>query len=292
MNVTKSALVALLALLPVLGHAASEKWARLSGCTLMENDANDGDSFHVKYNGKEFIFRLYFVDACETSEQIPERVREQAKVLGITQSRVIEAGLAAKALTHSQLGGRGFTVVTCWQDARGASRLPRYYAFVLYGSDDEHDLASTLAQNGMVRIYGMPAEPPGPMTAAQFRASLVKLDAAAKAARLGIYGDLAASGTGATGLSAATASRPVSAATAGPLSFLFPARQRDPEVTDNPADDLVSDFAIESAGDAAVTQMEIPEDNFSEIPGWQPSSSQKKSPQSSAPNDSSREEVP
>jgi endonuclease YncB( thermonuclease family) len=32
----------------------------------MENASNDGDSFHVKADGEERIFRLYFVDTPES----------------------------------------------------------------------------------------------------------------------------------------------------------------------------------------------------------------------------------
>jgi endonuclease YncB( thermonuclease family) len=272
--------IALAALfLPATTRAADKNWARLTGCTLMENPSNDGDSFHVKYNGKEFIFRLYFVDTCETSDQIPERVKEQAQQLGITESRVLEAGKAAAELTHSQLAGRPFTVVTRWQDAKGASRLPRYYAFVLYGKGDEHDLASTLAQNGMVRIYGMPAGPPGPMSANQFRASLLDLEASAKARRLGIYGNLSTAGAADTGLNAGAigAAGHATAVSSVPLSFLFPAKTKSPYVVENPADDLLADFAVDSANAKMIIQNGVPEDNFSEIPGWKPPSKRKSS---------------
>jgi hypothetical protein len=193
---------------------------------------------------------------------------------------VLEAGKAAEALTHSQIAGKPFTVVTCWQDAKGASRLPRYYAFVLYGSNDEHDLASTLAQNGMVRIYGMPAEPPGPMSGSQFHDSLLKLAASAKAKHLGVYGNLTSEGAANTGLNAGAVSagggtRPATGSSA-PLSFLFPAKSRAPEVVENPADDIISDFAIESMQTGTITQGGISEDNFSEIPGWKPSGKKKK----------------
>lgn len=243
----------------------------------MENSANDGDSFHVEYKGREYIFRLYFVDACESSEQIPERVKEQAKFLKIAPSRVLEAGLAAEKFTRGLLEGRTFTIVTKWEDARGASRLPRNYAFVLFGANDESDLASTLAQNGFVRIYGMPADPPGPVTDAQYHASLLKLDARARARRLGIFGNLAGSastaasgvtGDASPGAGASSGSRPVSAA-----PILLPRSYHAPDVIDDPADSALDEFAIqvgESLAPAVNTEITIPEDNFSEIPGWKP----------------------
>ena len=44
---------------------AGEPWVTLSDCHYVPNNSNDGDSFHVKAGEKEYIFRLYFVDAPE-----------------------------------------------------------------------------------------------------------------------------------------------------------------------------------------------------------------------------------
>jgi endonuclease YncB( thermonuclease family) len=287
---------ALVAFFPGLSHAAEKNWARLTGCTLMENESNDGDSFHVKYQGKEFIFRLYFVDTCESSRQIPERVKEQAEALGITEDRVLQGGEIAKRFSHGQLAGRTFTVVTCWQDAKGASRLPRNYAFVLYGNNDEHDLASTLAQNGLVRIYGMPAEPPGPMTTSQFRESLMKLAASAKAKHLGVYGNPGATEATTTGLSAgavgASGNSAASSSSSAPLSYLFPAKSKAPDVVDNPVDDIVSDFAVDALSGSTIVQGGVPEDDFSEIPGWKPPAKKKKKTTEAAVVDAQPDEIP
>jgi endonuclease YncB( thermonuclease family) len=49
----------------------------LKKCRLQASDFNDGDSFHVQYDDQEFIVRLYFVDAPEVDDSVPERNREQ-----------------------------------------------------------------------------------------------------------------------------------------------------------------------------------------------------------------------
>jgi hypothetical protein len=59
----------------------SKDWIVLNNCRLIANPANDGDSFHVSAGEKEYLFRLYFVDAPETDEMIPGRLVEQAKYL-------------------------------------------------------------------------------------------------------------------------------------------------------------------------------------------------------------------
>jgi hypothetical protein len=51
--------------------AYADEWQTLRNCRLIENESNDGDSFHVETNGKEYILRLYFVDAPEAEEGGP-----------------------------------------------------------------------------------------------------------------------------------------------------------------------------------------------------------------------------
>ena len=57
----------------------SKDWIVLENCRLIVNPANDGDSFHVSVGEKEYIFRLYLVDAPETDEMNPGRLVEQGK---------------------------------------------------------------------------------------------------------------------------------------------------------------------------------------------------------------------
>lgn len=101
----------------------------LKDCRLIPNPANDGDSFHVSAGAKEYLFRLYFVDAPETDEMIPRRLVEQAKYFAITVPQAIEIGRAAKEFTRQKLF-EPFTVFTHMSDAMGQSRLERFYAFV------------------------------------------------------------------------------------------------------------------------------------------------------------------
>ena len=46
--------------------AKAKKWEKLSACHYVEDKNNDGDSFRVKCGEKDFVLRLYFVDAPET----------------------------------------------------------------------------------------------------------------------------------------------------------------------------------------------------------------------------------
>jgi DNA uptake protein ComE-like DNA-binding protein/endonuclease YncB( thermonuclease family) len=135
----------------------SKDWIVLENCFFISNPADDGDSFHVSAGAKEYIFRLYLVDAPETDEMTPGRLVQQAKYFGITVPQAIEVGRAAKELTREKLS-EPFTVFTHMSDAMGQSRIERLYAFV---ETKEGDLGEQLVRNGLARVFGFKAAPPG-----------------------------------------------------------------------------------------------------------------------------------
>jgi competence ComEA-like helix-hairpin-helix protein len=139
------------------GARQSKDWIVLENCRFILNPADDGDSFHVSVGTKEYIFRLYMVDAPETDALTPGRLVEQAKYFEITVPQAIEVGLAAKEFTRQKLS-EPFTVFTRMSDAMGRSRLERFYAFV---ETKDGDLGEQLVRNGLARNYGYKAVPPG-----------------------------------------------------------------------------------------------------------------------------------
>ena len=158
-------------------------WTVLEGCTLLKRSGNDGDSFHVRHDGKEYIFRLYFVDAAETSMSYPQRVKEQADYFDLDTDAALRLGEAAAKFTASVLAAGPFTVVTKWEDARGNSRLPRHYALV---NTQLGDLDELLTREGLVRQYGMPVrEGDGQRKQALLR----KLENEAKQQKAGAWGE-------------------------------------------------------------------------------------------------------
>jgi len=159
----------------------SGKWEKLTNCRMVPNPADDGDSFYIRSGGREFLFRLYSVDAAETTMNYPERVAAQAQHFGITPEQAVRAGVEAEKFTARLLGGAAITVDTCWQDAKGNSAVPRYYAVITV---DGKDLAEQLAAAGLARVYGFtPVNFPG------FSLERLQgLERRARAARLGAYG--------------------------------------------------------------------------------------------------------
>jgi competence protein ComEA len=167
--------------LAIADLGASGDWVTLENCRLVPNPANDGDSLHASVNGKEYIFRLYFVDAPETDAANPARLIEQAKHFGISVPQVIEVGEAAKEFTKEKLA-EPFTVVTRMANAMGRSNTERFYAFV---QTKEGDLGEQLVANGLARIYGRRVTRPGASSSAAERQKLEGLEAEAKRQKLG-----------------------------------------------------------------------------------------------------------
>ncbi|MGH8163283.1 MAG: helix-hairpin-helix domain-containing protein [Rhodanobacteraceae bacterium] len=200
---------------------AAEHWVTYEDCRLLPNAANDGDSFHVRAHGKEYIFRLYFVDAPETDASFPERVAEQAKYFHVTSPQALQIGQSAERYVQQKLG-QPFTVETCKEDARGRSHLPRYFAFVEIGKED---LAEDLVRDGLARIYGEKAHPPGRPAPAAERRKLQQLEREAKAQNVGGWGlgsgrlnTRAVAGPGATPDTFEAFFHPRATATASPIA--------------------------------------------------------------------------
>jgi DNA uptake protein ComE-like DNA-binding protein len=177
--------LALVCAVPIdAGARESKDWIVLENCRFILNPADDGDSFHVSVGTKEYIFRLYMVDAPETDALTPGRLVEQAKYFGITVPQAIEVGEAAKEFTRQKLS-EPFTVFTRMSDAMGRSKLERFYAFV---QTREGDLGEQLVRNGLARNYGYKAVPPGLKNSREEVEKLQQLEDEAKAEKIGGWG--------------------------------------------------------------------------------------------------------
>ena len=181
-------LCAIVWLLYSVAAHAREPWVVLKDCRLLRSESLDADSFHVKAAGKEYIFRLYFVDAPETDMSFAERVDDQAKYFGLKPDQTITLGEHAKRFTKEKLA-QPFTIRTCMQDAMGRSKLARYYAFV---ETSEGDLAELLVANGLARLHGAEAQPVGLRSPERHWDKLKRLEREAKQLKVGAWG--AASG--------------------------------------------------------------------------------------------------
>ena len=172
----------LLFLLSSAAHAERD-WTTFEECTLIEDPANDGDSFHVRFKEREYVARLYFVDCPETDTRYPDRVKEQGDYFGgLSEKETLRVGKKAAEFTEKWLKGGTFTMHTRYEDAQGASSKKRYYMWI---EKDGKILAEDLARNGLARLHGMNTDPPGALTERQFEMRLKTLEKEAKEKREG-----------------------------------------------------------------------------------------------------------
>jgi competence ComEA-like helix-hairpin-helix protein len=177
-------LIALLLIATIAHSLAFAPWVTLQGGHYLIKRPNDGDSFHVSVEGHEYIFRLYFIDAPETSAEFRDRVEEQAKYFGVTVDQVLELGDFAKQFTREKLSD-SFLVRTCWEDAGGRSRMQRFYAFVQTRTGD---LGEQLVENGLARAHPATARPERLTSAAAEWQKLLKLERKAQREKVGGWG--------------------------------------------------------------------------------------------------------
>jgi DNA uptake protein ComE-like DNA-binding protein len=159
-------------------------WITLDNCRLIPNEANDGDSFHVRANDTEYLVRLYFVDAPETAGLSAARLVEQAEYFAVSVPQVIEIGLDAKRFVDGKLS-EPFSVVTRLAGGLGRSKVQRIYGFV---RTSEGDLGEQLVANGLARIHGTTAPAPGASSSADEREKLAQLESEAKRRKVGGWG--------------------------------------------------------------------------------------------------------
>lgn len=161
--------------------AAEKKWTVLENCQLVPHASNDGDSFHVRADGKDYVLRLYFVDAVETEASDPARLIDQAKHFGVEVPQVIQIGENAKKFVENQLA-KPFTVQTRMANALGRSKMERFYAFV---KTKDGDLGELLVRNGLARVLGRSSKTPEGVAGAAEKQRLEELESEAKQKRLG-----------------------------------------------------------------------------------------------------------
>jgi endonuclease YncB( thermonuclease family) len=165
-------------------HAA-KKWRVYENCTLIENPANDGDSFHVRVNKRHYIFRLYWADTPETDLAVPERVTEQSQYFGLSDQETIKYGKEAKKFSEDFMKG-GFTVHTKFADAMGRSDRDRDYAII---EKDGKYLHIELVRAGLARIHGFQELAPDMPSPGTMRMRIKGAEAEAKKEKKGAWSE-------------------------------------------------------------------------------------------------------
>jgi endonuclease YncB( thermonuclease family) len=168
---------------------AGKPWQRIDGCTWKADRWNDGDSFHVLtgIEPPEIVARLYFVDTPEAETAYRDRIAEQAAYFGITPEQAREIAREASAFTNKQLS-KPFTVWTRWHKALGRSALGRKYCIII--TADGRDLNELLVEAGLARIYGVRTALFDGRNSRQYLERLAELEAEAKTAKRGAWGEV------------------------------------------------------------------------------------------------------
>ncbi len=129
-------------------------------------------------DGREQIVRLYYVDAPESKTAYRDRLDEQGAYFGITREQAAQLGEEAAAFTVRMLA-EPFTVQT-----RRRLHFGRRMLLMITTSTGD-DLGELLVKNGLARIYGVKTPHPDGRTSKEYEDYLEKLEAEAKAKRLG-----------------------------------------------------------------------------------------------------------
>jgi endonuclease YncB( thermonuclease family) len=158
-------------------------WVTLTNCEYVANNANDGDSFHVRCDTNAFIVRLYFIDAPETGLTYPERTHEQSVYFGVSLDESMKAGVKSKDVVRDLLR-KPFTVITRWASAGGRSTVPRFYSFVEVGGTN---LAEILVAQGLARTKGVTVNLPSGEKSKAFSEKLQRLESNARLQKLGVW---------------------------------------------------------------------------------------------------------
>lgn len=163
--------------------SAEKQWRVKEDCTLIDNPANDGDSFHVRVNKRHYLFRLYWVDTPESDASLPDRIAEQAAYFGITPEETVYYGKEAAKFTKEFLKG-SFTVHTKFADAMGRSERDRDYGIV---EKDGKFLHIELVRAGLARIHGFQEVSDDMPNAGTMRMRVKAAEAEAKEAKRGAW---------------------------------------------------------------------------------------------------------
>ena len=163
--------------------AKAKKWEKLAACHYVEDKNNDGDSFRVKCGEKDFVLRLYFVDAPETNLRDAERTRLQSEHFGVSLEETMKAGVKATEVARDTMKG-SFDVWTKWTSGGGRGKEGRYYGLI---EADGKSMVENLVSGGLARVVGQVVPLPNGEKSTVYKKRLVALESEARKQRVGVW---------------------------------------------------------------------------------------------------------
>jgi hypothetical protein len=178
---------------PSNAPARTAEWTELRQPSLVNEPANDGDSFTIRHAGGEHVLRLYFVDSPEKRrhQHNRERLAEQGAAFGgLTEGDTLRIGRRARDFTLELLRDRPFRAFTRWEPVFDDRR---HYAHVLVTQPDgrERPLAELLVEAGLARIHTKGADLPDRTSRAAFEHHLRQIEKSARLAGRGAWAQFA-----------------------------------------------------------------------------------------------------
>ena len=165
---------------------AGAHFVDLENPRLVEDAANDGDSFKIAHDGGEQMVRLYFVDCPEKRDYalVHGRLLDQASYFGgISLTETLRIAAAAQVYTERLLRERNFSVQTRWERVFNSKRV---YALVYF--DDGEELSEKLVRSGLCRLHTKGTMLPNGLREHDFEAHLRTLEREARNGRRGAWG--------------------------------------------------------------------------------------------------------
>ena len=163
--------------------AERKQWEQLTQCRYVVTKYNDGDSFRVNCGGREFVLRLYYIDAPEANLTNGARVGEQRAYFGVTIEDILATGERATERVREILQ-EPFAISTRWAVAAGRSAEPRFYGLVDVGGKR---LIEVLLAEGLVRTKGVVVNLPTAEKSKMYLERLRDLERQAKDQRRGAW---------------------------------------------------------------------------------------------------------
>lgn len=149
----------------------------LTDVSLLDDPANDGDTFLLKTSEGNHRFCLYFVDTVETDGGQPEAARDMAGYFEFDSEEPLRAlGLEARDFSLRLLRASTFRVVTRWEKSADEAA---YLSFIYLKDPDNGgfiNLAQWLVRYGLARIVPCDRDQPDGgqgLSAARFREVLL-----------------------------------------------------------------------------------------------------------------------
>ncbi|RYD27053.1 MAG: hypothetical protein EOP86_25100 [Verrucomicrobiaceae bacterium] len=135
---------------------------------LVEDSANDGDTFLIRTPDGPKRFSLYYADAVEPDGGQPESAREIAENFGFESEEPLRTlGVEARDFSLRLLRSTPFRVVTSWEDAPEPNS---FYAFIFLKDPDQGliDLSQWLVRYGLAMIRPCGRDCPDGTSAADY----------------------------------------------------------------------------------------------------------------------------